>query len=228
MKKYYIYKITNLLTGKAYVGQKYVEGNKNPLKDNYMGSGLYIKRSIEKYGKENFKKEILIDELTSQFAANIFEIYFIKKEETLNPNGYNFAIGGQGGKANKGHKHSEETKNKISKANKGRKHTKETKLKMHHPHKKFSNDTRQKMSIAKKGKCSKETKLKMSLANLGNKKMKGKHHSKETKLKMSLTHKGRKFSEEHKQAIRLVRLGKKHTEETKQKISKTKLKQNDI
>ena len=50
-----IYKTTNLTTGKIYVGQ---DSKNNP---NYFGSGKYIFRSIKKYGKENFKKEILCE-----------------------------------------------------------------------------------------------------------------------------------------------------------------------
>jgi hypothetical protein len=55
---WYIYKITNLITNKSYVGQRLF--NKSPLEDYYMGSGVYLKYSIKKHGRQNFKKEILI------------------------------------------------------------------------------------------------------------------------------------------------------------------------
>ena len=53
---YYIYKITNIHNNKFYIGS-----HKTPdLNDGYFGSGIYLNRSIKKYGKDNFKKEYLM------------------------------------------------------------------------------------------------------------------------------------------------------------------------
>jgi len=52
----HIYLITNLINGKQYVGAE-----KNGNNPEYFGSGKLIIEAIEKFGKENFKKEILID-----------------------------------------------------------------------------------------------------------------------------------------------------------------------
>ena len=48
-----IYKTTNIINYKIYIGQ---EQNFNP---NYYGSGIKIKRAVKKYGKQNFNKEII-------------------------------------------------------------------------------------------------------------------------------------------------------------------------
>jgi group I intron endonuclease len=232
MNLWYIYKITNLLNGKSYVGQKLTD--KDPLTDNYMGSGLYVKRSIKKHGLNNFKKEILIDELTSQFGANIFEEYFIKKEDTLSPNGYNLKSSSlqhcifskeskkKMSESAKGKIFSEQTRLRLSKAKLGNQNVKG----MHH-----SKVSKDKISKSRKGHLvSKETRLKLSES------LKGREVSKETKLKMSKaklgkeTHnKGHKISEETKLKISKAlkgktspRKGTKLSKETKNKISKAR------
>ena len=52
---YTVYKITNLLNDKIYIG---VHKTENP-NDSYYGSGVAIKEAIKKHGKENFRKDIL-------------------------------------------------------------------------------------------------------------------------------------------------------------------------
>lgn len=85
-----IYKTINLLNGKVYVGK---DEKNNP---NYYGSGKILKRSIVKYGLENFKKEIL-DECDNRNELNLKEKYWIKFLNTKN-NGYNLTDGGTGGR----------------------------------------------------------------------------------------------------------------------------------
>jgi group I intron endonuclease len=53
-KKHFIYKTTNLLNGRFYIGM-----HTGYPDDGYLGSGKRIKAEIKKYGKENFKREIL-------------------------------------------------------------------------------------------------------------------------------------------------------------------------
>ena len=121
---YYIYRTTNLINGKTYIGQHKFDLNKD---DNYMGSGKLLRQAIKKYGIENFSKEI-IEIVTSKFEVNILEKYYIAKERASNKNGcYNIANGGTGGdlgeevnKRKRGQKRHESVGRKISEANKGK------------------------------------------------------------------------------------------------------------
>jgi hypothetical protein len=95
MNVYYtIYQVTNLISGKFYVG---MHQTKN-LNDGYMGSGKYIVSAIKKHGIENFKKEILW--LCSSFEEmKDFEKGCITEEflETHKDKIYNLLVGGKGG-----------------------------------------------------------------------------------------------------------------------------------
>lgn len=87
---YTVYKITNKINGKFYVG---VHKTNNPY-DNYMGSGVAVRRAIDKYGKENFQKEVL-------FITNIKEAAYSKEAELtvdfIREDCYNMKQGGVGG-----------------------------------------------------------------------------------------------------------------------------------
>ena len=92
-----IYKTTNLLNVKIYVVQ---DKNNNP---NYLGSGKLLKKAILKYGKTNFKKEIL-EECSSEEALNDREIFWIKLlNSTDKKTGYNISDGSKEGDRKIGH-----------------------------------------------------------------------------------------------------------------------------
>jgi len=89
---YTIYKITNQIDGKIYIGSHKTKD----LNDSYMGSGKYLKHAIEKHGIENFTKDILFvfDTPEEMYAkeADIVKDDFLALENT-----YNLKTGGFGG-----------------------------------------------------------------------------------------------------------------------------------
>lgn len=92
-KKYhYIYKTTNLINGKYYIGMH----STHNLEDGYMGSGRRLRYSINKYGKNNHKVEILEfvdsrEELIKR-EEEIVNLNEIAKQECMN-----LRVGGTGG-----------------------------------------------------------------------------------------------------------------------------------
>ena len=93
MKKYYtIYKITNIVSKKCYIGKH----ETFDLNDNYFGSGIALKDSIKKYRKDSFKKEI-IEFCDNSEILSEREKYWIETENSIIPNGYNISLGGKGG-----------------------------------------------------------------------------------------------------------------------------------
>lgn len=89
---YLIYKITNNVNNKIYVGKHKTE-NKN---DGYMGSGTILNRAIEKYGIDKFTKEILF-ECDNEVEMNQKEAEIVDEEFVARLDTYNVKLGGQGG-----------------------------------------------------------------------------------------------------------------------------------
>lgn len=88
---YHIYITTNLKNNKKYIGKHLGE-----LDDSYLGSGTLLQRAIEKYGIENFKKEIL--QICNEFNVDECEIFWISYFDAANnKNFYNLTEGGTGG-----------------------------------------------------------------------------------------------------------------------------------
>lgn len=86
---YTIYKTTNLINGKFYIGKHKTKD----LDDGYMGSGKILKHAISKYGLDNFHKEIL-HVCESEKQMNALEKILVVPDPEIN---YNLCEGGKGG-----------------------------------------------------------------------------------------------------------------------------------
>lgn len=195
--KFTIYRVTNLLNNKYYIG---MHRTTNP-NDGYLGSGIAIKKAIKKYGRENFSKEVLfVFETEKEMQDKEKEI--VNEDVVNDPMSYNMTQGGKGswshidvsgeknpnfGKAiwKKG-----KTQEEIVEINKkraspgeangmyGKTHTDETKQKIIDANKKWSETDEGKAVIKKRAAAS-------------SKRMKGVPKSEEQKRKMSEAAKAR-------------------------------------
>lgn len=183
-------------SGKSYIGQ-----TKRPIEERFKehqksSSGcVAIYRAIQYHGWDNFEKhwyEVPDDDL------NDHEELMVEVLGTLAPGGYNLIEGG-----GSGGQPSEEIRKKMSEAQKGEK--------SHMFGKSLTDDIRQKISKAKKGKYpSDEHKQKLSDAKKGeNHPMFGKQHKDDTKQKMSATHTGKIMTDEARQRMSDAHKGKK-------------------
>ena len=114
----YIYKITNLLDKREYIGRKLLSSNRKVrltkkeklLPENkrktfkrvikqtdwkdYWSSSDELKADVQQFGAENFKREILVF-CTTKTDISFYEIYFQIKEDVLFTNSYNKNILGK-------------------------------------------------------------------------------------------------------------------------------------
>ena len=138
-----IYKTTNLINGKIYIGKKSNMKRFN----SYFGSGIVIKHAIKKYGIKNFSKEIL-QECSSFEELNDAEKHWIKHYNSIDPViGYNRSYGGDGFSGI-----TKETIEKIRQKHLGSKRSKETCLKISESRKgmRFSEEHLKNLSIVRR------------------------------------------------------------------------------
>lgn len=149
MTKYYIYKVTNAINNKIYIGktkypkkrwESHLSTAKNPTTNK--NGDTYFYRAIRKHGEQNFKFEI-IDEFDTEDLCMQAEISYIAKFNSMNRDiGYNRTNGGDGAS---GYKFSEEQKKQLNQEKKityigegnpffGKTHTEETKNKIRAAH----------------------------------------------------------------------------------------------
>ena len=175
MKRHYVYETTNLINGKKYIGKRTC--NCPIEEDRYMGSGKLLKKAVDKYGKENFKKDILQICESEEMAYEWEKVYIEQIKAYENPMYYNMAMGGFG--------FTSEENRKLWENHEYRKTQSERMKKMwENPH------YRKHMSEAHKGQVSpmkgkrhtKEAREKIK-QNYG-KGMKGKRHTKEAREKI--------------------------------------------
>lgn len=104
-----IYKMTNKVNGKVYIGQTTRELDERT-KEHIRHNEIIVDKAIQKYGIENFTVEQIdlaenIDELNQK------EMYWIEHYDCITPKGYNQCYGGNN---TCGYHHKEESKQKMS------------------------------------------------------------------------------------------------------------------
>jgi group I intron endonuclease len=174
---YYLYEVTNLVNGKTYIGQHITDD----LEDGYLGSGKALKSAIKKYGRDKFKKEILLFARNEQ-ALNILEMMAVTPEFCALKSNYNLKEGGNSGRPNP------EIREKMRQKKLGARN--------HNYGKPKTEEWKAKVSAANTGKKrSQEARLKISLACLG------RRHTEEAKRKIGVASAARKRTEENKRKI---------------------------
>lgn len=206
-----IYLIRNNINNKIYIGQTtetFDKRYRNDIANNTHNK--HLKRSIEKYGIENFYIDKEFDVAYSREELDKLEDMYIKMYETTNSNkGYNKKFGGSNGK------HTEESLNKMRECKIGEKNPCYGRVgEIHHMYgKTHTEETKKKISQAIKGE---------------NNPFYGKVHTEETKKKISQA-----ISGENHPFYRMKRIehskrmkgennpfyGKTHSEEIKKKLS---------
>jgi group I intron endonuclease len=187
-----IYKVTNTLNNKKYIGYTGKELRKRKFQHKQYAlkrnSPFIFHQAIRKYGWENFEWEIIYESWDGEHCLSVMEPFFISEYDSFGKNGYNMDKGGRKGMLG---------------------------LKR----KPLSDDQKKNISVGTKKKALKGkdhpmygTKANEKFIKASKTSMLGKKHSEETKNKQSISRK--KHLSENLPSM----LGKQHSEETKNKM----------
>lgn len=91
----YIYETTCLVNNKKYIGMH--KWDKDTIDKNYLGSGIYLKRAIKKYGKEKFTIRILEWCETRDDLCEREKYWISQVQAPINEGYFNINDGGFGG-----------------------------------------------------------------------------------------------------------------------------------
>lgn len=207
---YCIYKVVNIINNKIYIGYtKDFKTRKRRHKNSALSlnSNFTIHKAIRKYGWDNFSWEVIYESWDKEHCLRVIEPLLIEEYDSYN-NGYNMDRGGKGALGVKRSPLTEEQKKIISERTKiGMSNmSQEDKERMLFSIRNPSEETRQKMSRAKKGKEST---------------FKGKTQPESTKLKISNSTKKSWENEETRNKI--LEHIQNPTEETRKKMSEAKI-----
>ncbi len=127
-----VYMTTNIINGKRYIGR---DMHDNP---NYLGSGSILKKAIKKYGRDNFKKEVLQNCLSIDELIEAEQYWISFYNASVDSTFYNILTSSTGGDSLSNHPELESIKQKIRIAR--------SKQKIHH-----SKETRKKIGDSQRG-----------------------------------------------------------------------------
>lgn len=121
---YSIYKITNIVNQKLYIGftsrKTSVRWSEHKTYSKKKKLKQLIHRAMRKYGPENFTFEVIYQSTNNDHCLNIMEEYFIRKFKShVSEGGYNETWGGDVMVENKGRKHSIQSRKNMSDAHLG-------------------------------------------------------------------------------------------------------------
>ena len=161
-----IYKITNKINGKAYIGQTIQDVEKRWRRHcSNCENKSAISKAIKKYGKDNFTFEVIEENIDNIELLNSLEVHYISVLNTMYPSGYNLMLGGDNRTL------SDETRKKMSEAKKEKPMSDEHKQKIREGIKKYWEQKPKKQPVEKVyvDRKSPEYILKMSSAKKGKK-----------------------------------------------------------
>jgi len=103
LKQYSIYRITNIINNKIYIGktsQNPATRFKQHITESYRGLACALHRAIRKYGEHNFLYDVIFNTINDS-DLDEFEQYFILEHNSCillpNSHGYNMTLGGNDG-----------------------------------------------------------------------------------------------------------------------------------